>query len=45
MNPGASSRWLFVDKAMLEYDKIHRKEWEEAGMTPPSFVKGNNVRK
>jgi hypothetical protein len=37
--------WEDVDKAMLEYDKSHRKEWEEVGMTPPSFVKGNNARK
>jgi hypothetical protein len=31
--------WQDEDKAMLEYDDRHRKEWEEAGMTPPSFVK------
>lgn len=33
--------WQDVDKAMLEYDDCHRKEWEKAGMTPPSFVKKN----
>jgi hypothetical protein len=29
--------WQDVDKAMLEYDKSRRKEWEEVGITPPSF--------
>lgn len=31
-----------LEEAMLDYDKRHLKQWQEVGMTPPSFAKKQN---